>query len=379
MGCNSILHAESSVTKTARPLNILFVVGNFPAPSQIFILNIITGLIDKGHNVSIFSFRKGNHTSVHPNIKKYKLLDRVTYGNFPYHVRNCDIVFCQFGYLGKKVFRLKKFAKWLKKKKVVVCFRGADITSHIKHDPNMYKQLFVQADLFLPVCDYFKKRLIALGCDSKKIIVHHSAIDCKQFFFRTQEKPSDRLIQIVSVCRLVKKKGIDHAIKAIALIAEKYPNIHFTIVGEGPERTYFELLIRQLKLQDKVTMCGWKSQDQVVSILDKSHIFILPSRVASDGNEEGIANAIKEAMSMGLISIATWHAGTPELIEDGKSGFLVPEKSPSRLAKAIEYIIEHPEKWKAIGIAARKKVEEEFETKKCIERLEKIFYSLVGR
>ena len=87
-----------------------------------------------------------------------------------------------------------------------------------------------------------------------------------------------------------------------------------------------ELLIRQLKLEKYITLYGWASQKEVISLLDNSHIFMLPSRKAPDGNEEGIPNALKEAMAMGLITIATWHAGNPELIEDKVSGFLVPEK-----------------------------------------------------
>lgn len=362
----------------ARPLRILFIVGHFPSPSQIFILNIMTGLIDKGHDVSIFSFNKDTHKNMHPHIKKYKLLDRVTYGQFPFRLPDCDIVFCQFGNLGKKIFTMKQLARWLKTRKVVVCFRGSDITTYVKDNPNIYKKLFRKSDLFLPVCDYFKTRLTALGCNPDKIVVHHSAIDCSQFFFKARHLPTDGTIHLISVCRLVKKKGIDYAIKAIARVAQRYPHIHFTIVGDGPEKNYLQSLIDKLNLHDVVSLRGWQTQKVVVDLLSRSHIFLLPSLTSSDGNEEGIPNAIKEAMAMGLISIATWHAGTPELIDDGISGFLVPEKNIYKLKKAIEYVIEHPEIWESVGLAGRKKVEDEFETKQSIEKLEKIFYRLLS-
>ena len=173
------------------------------------------------------------------------------------------------------------------------------------------------------------------------------------------------------------KKGIDNAIEAVASVVKKYPNIHFTIVGEGGERKYLERLIKTLNIADKVTLFGWAMQDKVIALLNRSHIFLLPSITAINGDEEGIANALKEAMAMGLISIGTWSAGTPELIEDGVSGFLVPQKDSKQLAKTIEYIIEHPEMWEAMQVAARKKVEEEFETHKSIKELEKIFYQLL--
>ncbi|HSC25507.1 MAG TPA: glycosyltransferase, partial [Candidatus Babeliales bacterium] len=130
-------------------------------------------------------------------------------------------------------------------------------------------------------------------------------------------------------------------------------------------------------LQEKVTLHGWATQEEVISILDTSHIFVLPSRTGPDGNEEGIANALKEAMAMGLVSVGTWHAGTPELIEDGVSGFLVHEKSVFQLSRTLEYIIEHPEIWKPVALAARKKIEAEFEIKHAVEQLEILFYQLL--
>jgi len=370
---------EYCLKNQLRPLHILFVVGHFPSPSQTFVLNIMTGLIDAGHNVSIFSTHKDTYSFMHPNIEKYKLLDHVMYEKLPLYLPNYDIVFCQFGYLGNKILKMKNLRKWLRQRKLVVCFRGSDISAHMQGDHEMYARLFRKADLFLPVCDYFKNKLITLGCNPKKIAVHYSAIDCSQFFFEIRKKPEEETIHLISVCRLVKKKGIDYAVKAIAQLIQKHPQIHFTIVGDGPERSYLQLLIRQLRLQDKVTLYGWGTQEQVVALLARSHIFLLPSRTSADGNEEGIANALKEAMAMGLISIATWHAGTPELIDDGVSGFLVPEKHTKELAKKIGYVIEHPEIWESVGVAARKKVEGDFETEQSIQKLEKLFYRVLER
>jgi len=373
-----IFSSTISYGHKVKPLNILFIVGHFPSRSQTFILNIITTLIDKGHNVSIFSFHKDDLIFVHPNVEKYKLLNRVIYEKFPSKLPECDIVFCQFGYLGRRIFEMDNLTEWLSTKKVAVCFRGSDITAHLQKDIKMYNRMFKRADLFLPVCDYFTQKLIALGCKASKIAVYHSSIDCSQFFFEVKQKPDNGIIRLVSTCRLVKKKGLDYAIKAIADVVKKYPQIHYTIVGDGPEYKYLKSLVQQLNLQDKVTLCGWKSQDEIVSILSRSHIFLLPSRTAPDGNEEGIANALKEAMSMGLITIGSRHAGTPELIDHGVSGFLVAEKSIFDLTYVIKYIIEHPSIWEPMGRAARKKIEDEFETKQSIEELEKLFYKLLA-
>ena len=88
-------------------------------------------------------------------------------------------------------------------------------------------------------------------------------------------------------------------------------------------------------------------------------------------------DALKEAMASGLMAIGTWHAGNSELIDDRVSGFLVAEKNVDQLANAIEYIIENPQLWEQIGRNARKKVKDEFETKKSVKKLEEIFYQLL--
>lgn len=361
-----------------RPLNILFVVGHFPAPSQTFILNLMTGLSDRGHTITIFSFHKDDVLHVHPDIKRYDLMKKVIYKKFPKILPQCDIVFCQFGYLGSKIFRMPKLSRWLTDKKVVTCLRGSDITTKIAKDPERYKKLFIKGDLFLPVCDYFKQLLIKRRCQAKKIIVHHSAIDCLQFSFKKRKCPKDGQVNIISVCRLVEKKGIKYAIEAVAQVIKKYPHVCYTIVGDGPEHDSLAQLIEKLNMQDNIHLSGWKNQEEVVAMLDQSHIFILPSVTAHDGNEEGIPNALKEAMAVGLPVIATWHAGNQELIEDGKSGFLVNQKDPIALANTIIYLIEHAEKWPSIAAEARKAVVEGFEKSKNIDQLEKIFYQLVG-
>lgn len=364
--------------QSQRPLNILFVVEYFPSLSQVYILNVITGLIDRGHNISIFAFSRGDTSSIHTKVQKYDLLNHVTYENFPEQLPDYDIVFCQFGDLGQRILKMNHLSEWLQQRKLVVCFRGFDVTGYAKNDPKLNRQIFDKIDLFLPVCDYFKKRLVGLGCASEKIIVHHSAIDCSQFIFKKRIMPKDYRINFLSVGRFVKKKGIEYAIKAIASIAEKYPHVHFTIIGEGPERDNLKSLINKLNMQKNIELSRWKSQEEIIAISNQSHIFLLPSITRSNGNEEGIANALKEAMAMGLISIATWHAGTPELIKDGVSGFLVPEKDTKNLANKIEYVIRHPEKWESIALSARKKVEDDFEINKLAYELEILFYRLLG-
>jgi len=367
-------------TINARPLHILFVVGYFPVSSETFILNQITSLIDKGHTVSIFSFKKGEETYRDPLIEKYRLLDRTWYEEFPHHLSDVDIVFCQFGYHGRKIVDMPELSEWLCNKKIVTCFRGSDITVFAQKKVDIYKELFERGDLFLPVCEYFKHKLINIGCNPEKIIVHHSAIDCSRFVFQKKQKKCNEKISLILTARLIEKKGIDDAIKAIAyMYGKQYRNLEFIIVGDGPERSYLEKMVKALQLQSVVKFIGWASHERVVELLKKADIFLLPSVTAANGNEEGIPNAVKEAMAVGVLPIITRHAGNAELVEDGISGFLVSERNPRELAEKIMYAITHQHEWKKMARAARKKIEQEFEIIKTVERLEQIFYQLLSR
>ncbi len=362
----------------SRPLHVLFVVEYFPAQSQTFILNLMTGLIDNGHKVSIFAYKKNDFAQQQSSVAQYSLMNAVMYEQWPTILPDCDIIFCQSATLGKTILETASLKKWLAQRKFVVSLRGADITKNeVRNNPSIYQQLFNEADLFLPVCEYFRRVAIELGCSQDKIVVHHSAINCSQFFFKERTKRRKNKIRLVSVCRLVEKKGLNFALEAIAKIVKKYKNVHFTIVGRGRLRTYLEEMVKRLKISDQVTFFGWGTHGEVVRILNKSHIFVLPSITAENGDEEGIANSLKEAMAMGLVTLSTYHAGTPELIADNISGFLVPEKDSTALADKIKYIIEHPKIWRSIGLAARKKIENEFEIKQSIKDLEGIFNRLL--
>lgn len=363
----------------ARPLRILFVVGYFPVLPETFIINQITRLLDRGHDVKIFSFNRGNFSKVHSDVHKYQLLKRTYFRRVPRGTKPFDIIYCQFGFQGKRIFRMQRRQKNLRGK-VVTCFRGSDISKYLREHPHGYDGLLKQGKLFLPVCEFFEKILIEEGCDPKRIAVHHSAIDCQKFLFRIRTISRNKTLHIISVGRLIQKKGMKYTIRAIALLVKKYPQIRLTIVGDGSQRKSLEQLIKKLHLEKFVTLYGWAIHKEVIRLLDRSHIFVLASNTAlSDGNQEGIPNALKEAMAMGLPVVSTHHAGIPELVEDGKSGYLVPQYDPKALAEKIACLIEHPEKWPKMGKIGRKKVEQEFDIDIMIDKLEDHFYQLLGQ
>jgi colanic acid/amylovoran biosynthesis glycosyltransferase len=360
-----------------QPLNILFVVGHFPVISETFVLNQITGLIDRRHKVDIHAFKRRSINKVHQEIISYDLLNKVTYGNAIPSLRKYDIVYCQFGPQGRKL--VVKRINEKSQAKIVTCFRGFDITRYCKGSRKryIYRRLFAHGDAFFPVCEHFKDLLINQKCPKQKIYVHYSALELDKFTFTKRSLPIDRPLQILTIGRLVEKKGIEYSIKAVAQFIKKHPNTQYTIIGSGNLKEKLEQLIDDLGMYDYIKLVGSMKHDQVIEQLNKSDIFILSSVTAKDGNTEGIPNAAKEAMASGLPTIITDHAGNKELIEHKISGLIVPERDVDALCNSLNWLIQNENKWDSIIDNARTKVEALFDVNDAINRLEKHFYRLV--
>jgi len=406
-------------------MKIAFIVGEFPRLSETFILNHITGLLDLGCEVEIFSEFDPKEKKVHPDVEKYRLKDRVHYlspisynkiirlinvifliiKNFykaplkilkslnvfeygkvalsfrllyfliPFLDNNFDIIHCHFGPNGIHGMYLKKIGI---NGKLVTTFHGYDMSSFIiNNGNNVYEKLFLTGDMFLPISDYWKEKLIRLGCNKKKIILHHMGINLEKFKFSERRKQPGEPIKILTIGRLVEKKGHKYAIQAIAKIIKKYKNIEYIIAGDGPFRSKLEDLILELGIKSYIKFLGAVEENEVLKLYQQSHIFILPSATASDGNQEGIPVVLMEAQVTGLPIISTYHTGIPEVVVDGKSGFLVPEGDVDTLTDKLKYLIEHPEIWPYMGQYGRKFVEEHYDIHKLNQRLVEIYKNLI--
>ena len=355
-----------------KPMNILMIVGSFPVISDVCILNQITGLIDRGHNVDIFAFSKGDCLQVQKDVITYDLINKTIFKKLPESLDKYDIVIFQ---LGHRIFDVKKSHNF--KGKVVVCLRGYDITVFLKNNPHAYNQYFDMCDLFIPVCKAFKGLLEQEGCNSGKIMVHHSAIDSSKFKFKLRSLPSRGIINIVSAGRFVEKKGFIYSITAIARIIKKYPNVRYTLIGDGILREEYVRLIKELNVEDKIKILSWHTHEKYIELLDKSHLFVLSSVTAQNNDQEGIPNVLKEAMAMGILTIATDHSGNSELIDNGISGLLVPERDSDAIYRAVDKLLSNPKQWKTMQKAAVKKIRQEFDKEKENDKLEAILYQLI--
>ncbi|MBX9830511.1 glycosyltransferase [Candidatus Babeliales bacterium] len=366
------LLSASVLQASQKPLKILMSQEFFPVSTNTFVINQFVGLLQRGHEV--YMHAQPLQTRSLDIVLQHGLMDKI-FPSISHEVADADILLAQFGPRGVDMLELKKKDKL--PGKLVTCFRGHDISAYEKRNPGVYRELLQEGDLFLPVCEYFAKRLIEFGADPKKVVVHHSAIDCKKFAFKKHELPAAGPIKIVSTSRLSPKKGIDYAIKAVVRLHKLYPNVEYTIIGAGSQKGALEKLVSELGAQNYISFTGWRQPEQVIKILNDSDIFMLPSMTPLSGDQEGIPNALKEAMALGLPVVSTYHSGIPELVIHGISGLLASEKDDATLAQHLQFLIEHPEKWEPMTRAARTMIEQEFNLDTESEKLEKILYALV--
>ena len=121
---------------------------------------------------------------------------------------------------------------------------------------------------------------------------------------------------------------------------------------------------------------GWQENQVVRDLLATTHVFLTPSVTASNGETEGIPNAVKEAMAVGVPVVSTFHGGIPELVEDGVSGPLVAERDAQGLADKIAQVIDNPAACETMRVAARAHIEKEYEIEAMTDRLLHLYSNL---
>jgi colanic acid/amylovoran biosynthesis glycosyltransferase len=220
--------------------------------------------------------------------------------------------------------------------------------------------------------------LINLGCPATKVRLQHTGIPVDEIPFRARTWPDEGAWKFVQACRLIEKKGLRVSLRAFAKFAERHPASTFTIAGEGPLRTELGQLAADLGVAEKVFFPGFISQMQLRELFYQSHIFLHPSEVGGDGNQEGVPNSMLEAMASGLPVFATEHGGIPEAIENERSGILVKERDDVALAEALLQWTTNSEELSAIARNGAEVVRERFERTGQTRRLEDYYLEAIG-
>lgn len=407
-------------------MRVAFLVTSFPSVSETFILDQITGLIDLGCDVEIFAALPETQCAVHPEVDAYRLMELRHLSRMPEsyvrrpwqairlaaltrrglgwrrlawpHARSLnflrhgpsaaslrfffdtlacagrppfDIIHCHFGPNGLRGLALSDIGAL--HGKLVTSFYGYDVSEFPQQRrSNPYTKLFARGDRFLAISQEMRQKLVELGCEPNRILVQPLGVKPRMFAPARLSAPG-RPVRILSIGRMVPKKGIEYGLMAVAALIREETNIEYVIIGDGPLRRKIESFVEDLGLGSIVRLVGWALRPEIVRALGDADILLAPSVTSESGDQEGTPVVIMEALAAGVPVVSTWHAGIPEVVRDGFSGFLAPERDVPRLVNALQLLIRNPE-WRArMGAQGRASIEERHDIGKLNNRLLEIY------
>jgi colanic acid/amylovoran biosynthesis glycosyltransferase len=382
-----------------RELRVGFRVGWYPCLTETFIAAQINGLAALGHQIAVLADRReqredpldsGSPTSLVRYVWPRHRLLADALQKIPYRARRritiaaerllCaqnDIVICNFGWAGAAV--AASVAGRARRARLVTIFHGDDMSRTLRHGGgDLYRQLFTEGDLLLPISDYWRRRLVQMGAPEHKLVVHRMGVDPQHFTFTPRQHNPGRPFEIVTLGRLVEKKGTATTLHALARLRQDVPQLsfRFRIYGDGPLKSHLLALRQRLELGSIVDFAGPCPHDRVRALLASSHAFVLPSATAADGDMEGIPVVLMEAMASGVPVISTRHSGIPELVEDGVNGLLVDEHDAQSLAQRLAMLASDPARCAALARAGRLTVERDFNSRRQNDRLNRLLHNL---
>jgi colanic acid/amylovoran biosynthesis glycosyltransferase len=405
-------------------MRVAFFVHSFPTLSETFIARQIEGLSGRGHDVTVFAHgvANGDETRVggggggsvrylpstsatgagwrrslgrvqaalrvialYPAAARRALLTQrpANLGDATIRLQRMqgwihtdapDIVHCHYGDLGLAYGFLGRF--W--SAPLVVSFYGYDCTSLPRAmGEAMYQPLFEIADSVIVLSESMRERLHSLGCPPDLLHLHRLSVDTSRFPFRERSGTFGGTVRLLTVARLVEKKGIEYALGAVAAARVAHPDLEYHIIGDGPLRPQLERLTEELGITGAVRFLGPLDEAGVAAAMAEADLFVLPSVKAADGDEEGTPTVLIEASSCGLPILSTHHSGIPEVVLDGVSGVLVPERDTAALAAGLHELLDSPGRWGAMGAAGRKHVGAQFDTRVVCAGLEAHYSALL--
>jgi colanic acid/amylovoran biosynthesis glycosyltransferase len=291
-----------------------------------------------------------------------------------------ELIHAQFGLSGALILPLARSLKI----PLIVHFRGADATvseayarySSLNHWIYFRRReaLKREAKLFITVSKFIKDKIIEQGFPKDRIVTHYHGVDINKF------RPDPEVLRkpiVLFVGRLTEKKGCEYLIEAMARVQEQRPDIELVLIGDGPLKANLEVLAAQ-KLK-QFQFLGVQSSPIVRDWMNCASLLVAPSITASQGDSEGLPNVVLEAQAMGLPVVSTIHAGIPEAVIHGETGFLAPERDAQSLANFSLLLLQDLDLWQRFSLQGRQHMDNNFNREIQTRSLEEIYKNIIQK
>ncbi|HWT11189.1 MAG TPA: glycosyltransferase [Allosphingosinicella sp.] len=235
------------------------------------------------------------------------------------------------------------------------------------------RRLIGRGHAFLAVSDAVRSQAIARGFPAERTFTHYLGIDLEAFAAGAETAQPGLVLH---VGRLVEKKGTAILLDAFARVAAADRGAELVVIGDGPERRALERRAAALGLGGRVRFLGRLPHGEVAQWMRRAWVLAAPSATARDGDSEGLPTVVVEAAAARLPAVATDHAGIPEAVVDGATGFIVPERDSEALASRLLDILGSADLRRRLGSAARERAERRFDARRQNALLEERYDAL---
>jgi len=298
--------------------------------------------------------------------------------------RRARLIHSHFGYVGWQMLESKSRLGL----PMVTSFYGAD-GSRLPRDQvwrSRYAQLFAHGERFLAEGEAMRSTLAELGCPPERIEVQHLGVAVDELPYMVRRRDPSGPIRVLVAATFREKKGVPDALRAVGRLPKHHRDLRVTLIGDsmgmpGDEEEKRTILDLVGQLEGVVRWVGFQPYPAFRRALLEHDVFLSPSCIGRDGDSEGGAPVtLIEAQATGMPVVSTHHCDIPEVVVDGSTGYLSPERDVEALAANLDRLITAPAQvWEAMGFAARAHVEKHYNVRTQVDRLEGLYERLASR